>query len=248
METVRTREGAIAKDTTETELTKIPLLRATVETLHPSSKEEDDFMIRRFLRARDLDVEKASAMFLKYLKWRHEFVPNGSVSVSDVPIELAQDKVFMQGRDKIGRPILIVFGRRHFQNKDGLDEFKRFVVYVLDKVCASMPPGQEKFVGIAELKGWAYSNSHVRGYLSALSILQDYYPERLGKLFIVNAPYIFMKVWKIIYPFIDNKTKKKIVFVEKNKVKSTLLEEMDESQVPEIFGGSLSLVPIQDAN
>lgn len=38
METVRTREGAIAKDTTETELTKIPLLRATVETLHPSSK------------------------------------------------------------------------------------------------------------------------------------------------------------------------------------------------------------------
>lgn len=91
----------------------------------PWLQEEDDFMIRRFLRARDLDVEKASAMFLKYLKWRHEFVPNGSVSVSDVPIELAQDKVFMQGRDKIGRPILIVFGRRHFQNKDGLDEFKR---------------------------------------------------------------------------------------------------------------------------
>ena len=42
--------------------------------------------------------------------------------------------------------------------------------------------------------------------------MQDYYPERLGKLFIVNAPYIFMKVWKIIYPFIDNKTKKKVMF------------------------------------
>lgn len=38
--------------------------------------------------------------------------------------------------------------------------------------CISMPPGQEKFVGIAELKGWGYSNSDVRGYLSALSILQ----------------------------------------------------------------------------
>jgi len=82
-------------------------------------------MIRRFLRARDLDVEKASAMLLKYLKWRNSFVPNGSVSVSDVPNELAQDKVFMQGHDKIGRPILMVFGGRHFQNKDGLDEFKR---------------------------------------------------------------------------------------------------------------------------
>lgn len=82
-------------------------------------------MIRRFLRARDLDVEKASAMFLKYLKWRRSFVPNGSISLSEVPNELAQDKVFTQGRDKIGRPILIVFGRKHFQNKDGPDEFKR---------------------------------------------------------------------------------------------------------------------------
>lgn len=91
----------------------------------PWLQEEDDFMIRRFLRARDLDVEKASAMLLKYLKWRNSFVPNGSVSVSDVPNELAQDKVFMQGHDKIGRPILMVFGGRHFQNKDGLDEFKR---------------------------------------------------------------------------------------------------------------------------
>ncbi|KAK7399292.1 hypothetical protein VNO78_10473 [Psophocarpus tetragonolobus] len=248
---VRVGEGAtapddgVAKDSTQIELTQIRLLRALVQTRDPSSKEEDDLMLRRFLRARDLDVEKASTMFLKYLKWKHSFVPNGSISVSDVPNQLAHDKVFVQGHDKIGRPILIVFGAKHFQSKNGLDEFKRFVVYVLDKVCASMPAGQEKFVGIAELKGWGYSNSDVRGYIGALAILQDYYPERLGKLFIVNAPYIFMKVWQLVYPFIDEKTKKKIVFMEKNKVKSTLLKDIDESQLPEIFGGPLPLVPIQ---
>ena len=93
--------------------------------LIPWLQEEDDFTIRRFLRARDLDLEKASTMFLKYLKWKHSFVPNG-VSVSDVPNEVAQDKAFIQGHDKIGRPILIVFGKKHFQNKHGgLDEFKR---------------------------------------------------------------------------------------------------------------------------
>lgn len=88
-------------------------------------QEEDDFTIRRFLRARDLDLEKASTMFLKYLKWRHSFVPNGSVTVSEVRNDLAQEKVFMQGHDKIGRPIAVVVGRKHFQNKDGGDEFKR---------------------------------------------------------------------------------------------------------------------------
>ncbi|XP_004503847.1 uncharacterized protein [Cicer arietinum] len=231
----------------ETELTKIRLLRAFVETQDPSSKEEDDLTITRFLRARDLDVEKASTMFLKYLKWRRSFVPNGSISISEIPNDLADDKVFVQGCNKIGQPIFIVFGAKHFQKKDGLHEFKRFVVYLLDKLCASMPPGQEKFVGIIELKGWSYSNSDVRGYISALSILQDYYPERLGKLLILHAPYIFMRVWKIVYPFIDNKTRKKIVFVESNKLKSTLQEEIDESQLPEIYGGQLQLIPIQDS-
>lgn len=52
----------------------------------------------------------------------------------------------------------------------------------------------------------------IRSYMLVIFWMQDYYPERLGKLFIVNAPYIFMKVWKIIYPFIDNKTKKKVMF------------------------------------
>ncbi|QCD84948.1 phosphatidylinositol transfer protein 3-like [Vigna unguiculata] len=247
MNVMRVREDVrVEDDTTQTELTKIRLLRAMVEARDPSAKEEDDFTIRRFLRARDLDLEKASTMFLKYLKWRHSFVPNGSVTVSEVRNDLAQEKVFMQGHDKIGRPIAVVVGRKHFQNKDGGDEFKRFVVYVFDKICASIPPGQEKFVAIAELKGWGYSNSDVRGYLGALTVLQDYYPERLGKLIIVNAPYIFMKVWQLIYPFIDNKTKKKIVFVDKNKVKSALLEDIDESNMPEIFGGPLPLVRIQD--
>ncbi|KAJ7957162.1 Random slug protein 5-like [Quillaja saponaria] len=239
-------DGEVVKTSTETELTKICLMRGYVESQDPLAKEADDLMIRRFLRARDLNVEKASALFLKYLKWRRMFVPNGSISASEVPNEIAQNKMFLQGFDKKGRPITLVFGARHFHYKDGLDEFKRFVVYGLDKICTRMPPGQEKFVVIGDLKGWGYSNSDIRGYIGALSVLQDYYPERLGKLFIVHAPYIFMTVWKIVYPFIDNNTKKKIVFVENNRLKSTLLEEIDESQLPETYGGQLPLVPIHD--
>lgn len=35
-----------------------------------------------------------------------------------------------------------------------------------------MPRGQEKFVAIADLQGFGYSNSDTRGFLAALSILQ----------------------------------------------------------------------------
>ncbi|XWS60187.1 hypothetical protein CRYUN_Cryun07bG0014100 [Craigia yunnanensis] len=98
-----------------------------------------------------------------------------------------------------------------------------------------------------DLEGWGYANSDIRAYLAAISLMQDYYPERLGKLFIVHAPYIFLTAWKIVYPFIDNRTRKKIVFVENKTVKSTLLEEIDESQLPETYGGKLPLVPIHDS-
>lgn len=239
-------DGAL-NDSTEAELTKINLMRTLVESRDPSSKEVDDLMIRRFLRARDLDVDKASAMFLKYMKWRKSFVPSGSVSPSEIADDLAQEKIYVQGLDKKGRPIIVAFAAKHFQNKNGLDAFKRYVVFALEKLISRMPPGEEKFVSIADIKGWGYANSDIRGYLGALTILQDYYPERLGKLFIVHAPYMFMKVWKIIYPFIDDNTKKKIVFVENKKLKATLLEEIDESQIPEIYGGKLPLVPIQDS-
>ncbi|GLU20819.1 hypothetical protein SLE2022_370000 [Rubroshorea leprosula] len=247
MESRENQEENSSRISDEVEKTKISLMRALLEKQDASSKEVDDLTIRRFLRARDLDIEKASAMFLKYLKWRRMFVPNGSISASEVPNEMAQNKMFLQGGDKKGRPITVVLGARHFQNKGGVEEFKRFIVYGLDKICARMPPGQEKFVVIGDLDGWGYANSDVHGYMAALSIVQDYYPERLEKLFIVHAPYLFMTVWKIVYPFIDNKTKKKIVFVENKKLKSTLLEEIDESQLSDIYGGQLPLVPIKDS-
>lgn len=126
---------------------------------------------------------------------------------------------------------------------------------------------------------------------------QDYYPERLRRMFIVHAPFVFMAIWKLVCPFIDSNTKKKvnfwickcddainfstlfchaiistisecsihtshwyktlglyiyfillvslqIVFVENKMLKLTLLEEIDGSQLPEIYGGKLPLVPI----
>ncbi|KAL6984028.1 hypothetical protein U1Q18_017403 [Sarracenia purpurea var. burkii] len=234
-------------ENTEIERSKVGIMRAFVESEDPSAKELDDSMFRRFLRARDLDIEKGSSLLLKYLKWRREFVPSGSISALEIPYHLAQNKLFMQGLDKMGRPVVVAFGGRHKPSKGSLEEFKRFVVYSLDKIFTTMPRGQEKFLCIADFEGWgAYANSDVRGYVAALSILQDCYPERLGKLFMVHVPYLFMTAWKAIYPFIDKKTKKKIIFVENNTLRSTLLEDINESQLPHTYGGTLPLVPIQN--
>lgn len=228
----------------EIETTKIGIMRALVERQDPSSKEVDDYMVRRFLRARDLNIEKAATMLLKCLNWRREFMPCGFIDPATIANDIAQKKVFMQGVDRKGRPLVVAFGGRHKQTSP--HEFKGYVTYVLEKICSRMPSGEEKFVCIADMKGYGYSNSDIRGYLAALTILQDCYPERLGKLFVIHVPYLFMTAWKVVQPLIDDKTRNKIVFVEDKKLRSTLTAEIEESQIPDIYGGKLQLVPIQD--
>lgn len=41
-------------------------------------------------------------------------------------------------------------------------------------------------------------------------VLQGYYPERLAKLYFLNAPFIFGAVWKVVSPFIDSRTRRKV--------------------------------------
>jgi hypothetical protein len=50
----------------------------------------------------------------------------------------------------------------------------------------------------------------VRAYIAAIEIMQNYYPERLGKALMIHIPYLFMKAWKMVQPFIDANTREKV--------------------------------------
>ncbi|CAO1947118.1 unnamed protein product [Urochloa humidicola] len=230
----------------EGEWLKVAQLRAMIQAQDPHAKEVDNLTLRRFLRARDHNVDKATAMFLKFLQWRREAAPGGSVPEEQVRRELSQDKVGLGGVDRTGRPILVAFPVRHFSANRDMAEFKSFIVYLLDKICARIPRGQEKFLAIVDLEGWGYANCDVRAYIAAIEIMQNYYPERLGKALLIHVPYMFMKAWKLIYPFIDNNTKDKFVFVDDKKLQETLRREIDENQLPEFLGGKMPVTPLKD--
>ena len=66
---------------------------------------------------------------------------------------------------------------------------------------------------------------------------QDHFPERLGVLFIINAPRLFPTVWAAIKPLVDPRTVSKIQIVSKN-YQEKLLGNIDEDTLPPIFGGT----------
>lgn len=76
--------------------------------------------LMRFLIARSMDPNKAAKMFVQWQKWRTSMVPNGFISESEVPEELAARKVFLQGLSKEKNPVLIVQACKHCPSKDQL--------------------------------------------------------------------------------------------------------------------------------
>jgi hypothetical protein len=68
----------------------------------------------------------------------------------------------------------------------------------------------------------------------ASDIGQNYYPEMLGTMYLVNSGFFFSAVWTLVKGFIDEKTRKKI-HVEGSPKK--LLEVIDVENLPTFFGG-----------
>jgi len=71
---------------------------------------------------------------------------------------------------------------------------------------------------------------------------QNYYPEILGNLYIINSGLLFKTAWAVCKAFLDEKTKKKITTLGTD-YKKHLLEFVEPQNLPRIFGGECDCEP-----
>lgn len=96
---------------------------------------------------------------------------------------------------------------------------------------------------IMDLKGVGITKvSSVYGYVKqASSISQDHYPERLGKLYLINAPWGFSSVFSVVKGWLDPVTVGKI-HVLGSGYQTELLAQVPKENLPKLFGGSCACV------
>lgn len=70
--------------------------------------------------------------------------------------------------------------------------------------------------------------------MEVLNVLTNHYPERLGYAIMLNTPWTFSVFWKVIYPFLDDVTRKKIHFIKKNE---EILNFIPKDQLEIDYGG-----------
>jgi hypothetical protein len=92
---------------------------------------------------------------------------------------------------------------------------------------------------IMDLKGVGVTKvPSVYSYVKQASAMsQNYYPERLGRLYLINAPWGFSTVFSVVKGWLDPITVEKIHVLGANYQKE-LLEQVPAENLPEIFGGT----------
>lgn len=93
---------------------------------------------------------------------------------------------------------------------------------------------------IMDLSGLSRSHLDRRGlayFRQILDLSQHNYPEMLGKLYVVNTPWIFSLGWKIVKPWLNAQTLEKIHILGNDNILARLREDIDDEFIPDFLGG-----------
>ncbi|EEP82016.1 Sec14 cytosolic factor [Uncinocarpus reesii 1704] len=239
--------------TTPEQDAQVSQLRMMLEALGYSER-LDTLTLLRFLRARKFNVEAAKAMFVACEQWRAEFGTNTLVTDFHYTEREQLFQYYPQyyhKTDKDGRPVYIEqLGKidltAMYKITTG-DRMLKNLVCEYEKLADPRLPACARKSGhlletcctIMDLKGVGITNAgSVFGYIKqASAISQNYYPERLGKLFIINAPWGFSTVFSVVKGFLDPVTVKKI-HVLGSGYESELLAHVPAENLPKQFGGT----------
>jgi hypothetical protein len=218
---------------TEVELQAVERLKEKLFLEKPESKSVlTDTAILRFLRGRKNDEEKGYRALLKHLEWRadnHVDTINEKVSLFEV--ELKAGKIVVDGVDKVGRPSICVFARKHNKNHRDIEQVKMLIIYTLENTLKKARKEDERIVVCFDLTGFSYSCMDYDGLKLLVNILQFNYPDTLEVALVINAPFLFSACWAIIRPWLDPISAAKAVFINK----AQLADYFPQESLPKEF-------------
>lgn len=221
----------------------------------------DDSTLLRFLRARKFDVALAKEMFINCENWRVKFGTNTIMKdfhYDEKPLVARFYPQYYHKTDKDGRPVYFEeLGKVNLTEMYKLTTEERMLknlVWEYESVVNYRLPACSRAVGhlvetsctIMDLKGISITSAYsVLGYVREASyISQNYYPERMGKFYLINAPFGFSTAFKLFKPFLDPVTVSKI-YILGSSYQKELLNQIPAENLPVKFGGKSK---VDDAN
>mmetsp|Transcript_15460 Transcript_15460/g.23343 ORF Transcript_15460/g.23343 Transcript_15460/m.23343 type:complete len:297 (-) Transcript_15460:81-971(-) len=243
-------------------------LRGPIEELRGLIGEEisgymSDHDCYRFLIARGMSMTKTVAMVRGWWQWwnspAYKDGPFPSAIISAASIEDPNEEIYtdlcphaLHGFDKSGHPIywektgVISHNLKHLKTQVDIDTLVARHIRIQTLTEMRQKYSSNKLGHPVEMAVIVFDLANVKKMPDLFGINQlrkiaamdqNYYPERLATLIVINAPSFATSLYKLVSSAIDPKTASKIKIVGTDYVE-TLREHMDDSQIPEEYGGS----------
>lgn len=246
------REWGITRE--REEILLLEFRRLLEERVGPLKPVFDRFYLRRFLRARQHDLNRAKTMFMAHLKWREA---NGLDTIlEDFHFEERDAflSLYPQGyhkTDKLGRPVYIqhigaikIKQLAEITTEDRMirfhvQEYERCLKYIFPACSKKAGRHIDQTFAIMDVKGVGLKHltGDVKSILGRITETdQNNYPETLGKTVIINAPTVFKMIWAMVRPMLDVRTQAKIEVAPSDYMK-LLLKYVDADNIPDYLGG-----------
>lgn len=197
---------AVDKQADAKEREKIDAVRKLLRKQAPLSIKQaqycDDACVERFLRWRGESVKKAAKHLRTVLSWR-ETVGADHIMADEFSAELADGVAFVSGHDDDGRPVVVFRIKQEYPKFRSPKSFVRLLVLTLEVAVACMSRSVHQLVLLFDASFFRSASAFLNLLMGTLKIVADYYPGRLHRAFVIDAPSLFSVLWKGVRPFVE---------------------------------------------
>lgn len=207
----------------------------------------------RYLASSGGDPAKASHLLTSTLLWRREF------GVDELGLRAQQRSTFvarcacpcgvLEHRDKAGRGVIVA--RLGFSDptaasmanavgdESGLDAWLRHLVWC-NEVAMRAHSERILVLDLANLSRRHVGTEALGALRRYIEIGQRHYPGSLHRCYIVHAPALLAAVWPSVKSYLSSSTAARVVITgsDTEAVRTALLAEMAEADLPAFLGGS----------
>lgn len=203
----------------------------------------------RFLKARDLNLEKSFQMLEEHINWRRD---NHIDSLADnymIPVVISDHFLGSWHHvDKANHPLFLLrlgyMDLKGTLKAIGTEGLMKLTVFIcekgLEKIKENCAPNWSLIIDLDGMSMRHLWRPGVKAVLKIIETVEKNYPETLGRVLVVRAPRIFPLAWTIISAFIPENTRSKFLCYSGNSIEEakTVLEGyIDSHYMPDIFGG-----------
>ncbi|XP_054372491.1 SEC14-like protein 5 isoform X2 [Molothrus ater] len=233
-------------------------LRQWLQETHKGKIPKDEHILR-FLRARDFNIDKAREMLCQSLAWRKQYQVD-LILQSWRPPALLQE-YYTGGwhyQDKDGRPLYILrlgqMDTKGLVKALGEESLLRHVLSINEEGQKRCEENTNIFgrpitswTCLVDLEGLNMRHlwrPGVKALLRIIEVVEDNYPETLGRLLIVRAPRVFPVLWTLVSPFINENTRQKFLIYSGNNYQGSggLVDYVDKDVIPDFLGGDCMIL------